>query len=331
MQNDGNLILRGANNKSKWTTHTRQNPGSRFIVADGGRVAVVHGTTPLWMDGVPRGKYTGPSSENLKFPCRGAFYYPWYPETWTVNGKLAHFEPILGHYSSGDARVAKAHVDSLDYANVELSIASWWGQGARLDRARISLLLDETLELDSNLKWAVYHEDEREENASPKQIRDDLDYLKKWFAWHPAYGHMGGRPIIFVYNEGDCGVSKRWMEASNDEWYVVLKVFKGYKNCDVQPDSWHQYGVGTGVIDVKGVSYSVAPGFWRADHTKPSLKRVDKETWRKNVKQMVDSARPWQLVTTFNEAGEGTLVESSWNWTSTSGYGIYLDGLHEYF
>jgi hypothetical protein len=45
---------------------------------------------------------------------------------------------------------------------------------------------------------------------------------------------------------------------------------------------------------------------------------------------MVDSGEPWQLITTFNEAGEGTMVESSsHHWQSGSGYGYYLDALNE--
>lgn len=35
-----------------------------------------------------------------------------------------------------------------------------------------------------------------------------------------------------------------------------------------------------------------------------------------------------QLVTTFNEFGEGTAVESSREWATRSGYGAYLDVLH---
>jgi hypothetical protein len=43
---------------------------------------------------------------------------------------------------------------------------------------------------------------------------------------------------------------------------------------------------------------------------------------------MVASREPWQLVTTFNEWGEGTSVESASEWSSASGYGAYLDVLH---
>ena len=44
---------------------------------------------------------------------------------------------------------------------------------------------------------------------------------------------------------------------------------------------------------------------------------------------MIEIGEPWQLIVSFNKAGEGTLIEPSPNWENDSGYGIYLDCLHE--
>jgi hypothetical protein len=44
---------------------------------------------------------------------------------------------------------------------------------------------------------------------------------------------------------------------------------------------------------------------------------------------MLASGARWQLVLTFNEWPEGTSVESAREWASPSGYGAYLDTLHE--
>ena len=46
------------------------------------------------------------------------------------------------------------------------------------------------------------------------------------------------------------------------------------------------------------------------------------------MQHMVDSGEPLQLVTTFNEWGEGTAVEPAAEWSSPSGFGTYLDVLH---
>ena len=55
-----------------------------------------------------------------------------------------------------------------------------------------------------------------------------------------------------------------------------------------------------------------------------------------NIRNMVASKAPFQLVTSFNEWGEGTAIESSdrmangspGGWASSSGYGGFIDLLH---
>jgi hypothetical protein len=76
-----------------------------------------------------------------------------------------------------------------------------------------------------------------------------------------------------------------------------------------------------------GDSYVVAPGFWRADQDSPTLAR-DPDRFARDVRDMVASGKPWQLVTAFNEWGEGWAVENAEEWTSPSGFGVYLDILH---
>jgi hypothetical protein len=44
---------------------------------------------------------------------------------------------------------------------------------------------------------------------------------------------------------------------------------------------------------------------------------------------MMASGARFQLITSFNEWGEGTSVESASQWASSSGYGAYLDALHD--
>jgi hypothetical protein len=256
----------------------------------------------------------------------------WYPQTWTVNGHYAHYNAALGMYSSSDPQVAKSHIDSMDYAYIDLSIASWWGQDTNLEKARLTMLMDQTVAMNSPLKWTVYHEDERNFNPTVEEIRTDLVYLKKWFAWHEAFAHKDGKPVIFVYNEAGCDVANRWVEASNGEWYVVLKLFSGFESCPSQPNSWHQYGCGKedGTIHNPGHSFVLSPGFWRADSDVPLLPRVNQDIFCHNSERMVATGEPWQLIVSFNEAGEGTMIENSPNWPSVSGYGQYLDCLHRY-
>ena len=72
----------------------------------------------------------------------------------------------------------------------------------------------------------------------------------------------------------------------------------------------------------------IAPGFGEWGEGAPRLGR-DLERWRADAAAMIASNARWQLVLTFNEWPEGTSVESSYEWASPSGYGSYLDVLHE--
>jgi hypothetical protein len=80
MQSDGNLVLRDSETrKSIWMTRTHGNLQAHLVLDNSGRVAIKSGDesrTILWMDGIPRDRYTGQSSEDMTFPIRGAFYYP---------------------------------------------------------------------------------------------------------------------------------------------------------------------------------------------------------------------------------------------------------------
>ena len=59
----------------------------------------------------------------------------------------------------------------------------------------------------------------------------------------------------------------------------------------------------------------------------PHLDR-DLQRWSQDIRDMVTSRQSWQLITTFNEWGEGTSVESALQWATPSGEGAYLDALH---
>jgi Glycosyl hydrolase family 99 len=268
------------------------------------------------------------SQANLSFPVRAAFYYPWFPETWTVRGRHVGYRPGLGYYSSSEAAVVRSHMRQLQHAGMEAAIASWWGQGTHFESFRLPLLLNTTVSLASPLKWAVYHEQEGNTDPSVAALQADLSYLAARYARHPAYARVGGRPVIFVYNANDstCEVADRWQQAAAGRWYVVLKVFPAYTTCARQPDSWHQYAPAQPASVQVPHSYNISPGFWRADEAAPRLAR-DPARWRQNIQAMVASGARWQLVTSFNEWGEGTAVENAQEWASGSGYGVYLDAL----
>jgi hypothetical protein len=272
---------------------------------------------------------------NAEAALRAAFYYPWYPATWTVNGAHVSYHPLLGYYSSSDPAVVDRHVQSLNYANVDVAIASWWGPHSQSESTRIPLLLSRT---NPPLKWALFYECEGNSpsgsscpnggpNPSVGAIQSDLTYASS-YTNNSSYMRINGRPLIFLWSTGDdpCEVAARWKQAAPG-WFVVAKISSGFRDCAIQPDGWHQYAPSSATQHHAGYSYAISPGFKRADGGGSSLAR-DINRWYQQVKDMVASGAPWQLVTTFNEWGEGTAVEAAEEWNSPSGYGQYLDALH---
>jgi hypothetical protein len=260
------------------------------------------------------------------FPIRAAFYYPWFPEAWNQQGfnPFTNYTPSLGFYDASQT-VTKQHIAAMQYGGIQVGIASWWGQGSRTD-GRIAGLLQAAS--GTNFRWSIYHEPESQGDPSVAQITSDLTHIRDKYGNDPSYLRINGRFVVFVYAAGNdaCGMADRWKQANTVGAYVVLKVFSGYRNCASQPDSWHQYSPAVATDSQQGYSYAIAPGFWKKGDAVRLARDLNR--WNQNVKSMVASGAPWQLVATFNEWGEGTSVESAREWETSSGYGAYLDALH---
>ena len=253
---------------------------------------------------------------SLSFPIRAAFYYPWFAEAWNQQGynPFSRYEPSLGYYAT--TSVVAQHVAAMQAAGIRAGIASWWGQGSATD-SRVPALLAAA----GSFRWTLYHEAEGSSDPSIAQIRADLTYIVDRYGTDPAYLRVGGKPVVFVYagpSDG-CSMADRWEAANTVGAYVVLKVFSGYRTCAAQPDSWHQYAPAVARDHQAGYSFSISPGFWKRSEATARLAR-DPARWAADVAAMVGSGEPWQLITTFNEWGEGTGVESTTQFGST-----YLD------
>jgi hypothetical protein len=202
------------------------------------------------------------------------FYYPWFPEAWKQAGvyPYTNYNPSLGFYDGSSADVVRTHIAAMQYGGVELGISSWWGQGHRTD-VRVPMLLSAAS--GTGFNWSVYYEQEGSGDPSVDQIRADLNYLKNNYASDPAYLKIDGKFVVFVWAQSSdgCGMADRWKQANTVGAYVVLKVFNGFKDCQSQPDSWHQYGPAVAASSHAPYSYSISPGFWKVGE-QPRLGRA---------------------------------------------------------
>jgi len=299
----------------------------------GTRPSVRFDFSPAPTGGVRIRDFRGPLPDATQpaFPIRGAFYYGWFPELWTQGGltPYTHYVPSLGLYESGDPLVLRRHVEAMRYGGFHAGIWSWWGDGDPTD-ARFATAL--AVARPTPFRWALYHEREGYGNPDPEEIRRDLLHVLDRYGSKPSYLRIDGRPVVFVYSadDNDCSMVDRWIRGNPGGVFVVLKVFGGYRDCVSQPDGWHQYGTSfdTGIDRQESYSTTIMPGFWLADRL-PSPFPRDLEQWRAVIREMTAAEDPFQLVVSFNEWGEGTAVESAFQWATPSGHGAYLDVLHE--
>jgi hypothetical protein len=264
---------------------------------------------------------------SLSFPIRAAFYYPWFPEAWTQQGiyPYTNYKPTLGYYDLSGAAIIRQQINAMLYGNIEAGIASWWGQGSATDN-RIPALLSAAA--GTPFKWSIYYEPEGVGNPDVSTLNADLIYLRDKYSKDPGYLRVDNRFVVFVYadvNDG-CAMVDRWHQANTVNAYIVLKIFPGYQKCANQPDGWHQYNPAKSSASVGQYSYTISPGFWKAGET--SRLARDLSIWQQDISNMVASGANFQLITSFNEWGEGTAIESAAEWASGSGYGAYLDELH---
>jgi glycosyl hydrolase family 99 len=278
--------------------------------------------------------FQGPAADTSQpaFPIRAAFYYAWYPEAWFRYPVLPYsrFRPSLDFYSANDARIVRKHTEAMLYAHLNAGLYSWWGpHGYPPTDDRFSRYL--AAARTTPFRWAIYYEREGYSNPSVQTIRSDLEYIRDKYASKPAYLKVDGRFVVYVYgnSEDGCDVTAaRWRNANTVGAYIVLKAFPGFRACPAQPDAWHQYSAALPEYDLAPDAFMIAPGFDEWSEPAPRLTR-DLGRWRTDVAAMVASNARWQLVLTFNEWPEGTSVESAPEWATSSGYGAYLDVLHE--
>jgi hypothetical protein len=286
---------------------------------------VLSGTTPQAT--LPPGTLTPMPTPSSDPSIRAAFYYPWFPQAWNQGGvyPYTNYLPSPGYYNSSDLTTVKNQIKAMQYGKISAGISSWWGQGHHTDDRVATLLSAAT---GSGFLWTLYYEEEAYGDPTVDQIAADLSYIRDKYAASPSFLKIDGRFVVFVYADGtdSCDMVDRWNRANTVNAYVVLKVFSGYRLCSSQPQGWHQYNPAQAADSQGANSYSISPGFWQKNQS-PRLER-DLARWQQSIRAMVNSGAQFQLVTTFNEWGEGTSVESAATWASTTGYGAYLDALH---
>ncbi len=279
-------------------------------------------------------------------PIRAAFYYPWFPQAWSQQGRtpFTNYTPSRGSYST-DVGTVHAQIADMQFGRIGVGIASWFGRGTATDAHWPALMAAAE---GTGFAWAPYYEPEGMANPTPQKIADDLHYL--WSTYRASNSGLlylrGKGMVVFVYNADDtttkkgCDTVKRWVRARRllskqhrESVYVDLKVFPGYRSCgrNASIDGWHQYGPATAnqsfTSGAGDGAYTISPGYWKsgAAYATPPFLARDRTRWRSSIASMRASGAEWQLITTYNEWGEGTAIESASSCRAPVPAGAYCD------
>lgn len=286
-----------------------------------------------------------------------AFYYGWYgnpdvSKRWVhwknvdAAGKhideSAHF-PALGAYDSHDPKIVDTHCRQAKEVGLTGFIVSWWRQGDFHDEG-MPLMLDAAEK--HGLKITVYYESVPPRgHPSPEGAVDDLVYITRKYAAHPAWLKVNGKPVIFVYARAVNDLKLNgWEKAMNDftAKYPGGAVFIGDRiSADAARifDGIHTYNPtglskGKSLEEIRNWSattfaewiktagpdriscVTIIPGY--DDSCQPSRKpprpiteRYQGETYRAMWQAAIAANPDWLLVTSWNEWHEGSEIEPS--------------------
>lgn len=259
------------------------------------------------------------------------------PDIWS------HFHPLIGPYDSTDPDALECHLLQMKLAGVDGVIVDWYGisdaadypsiqQGSRAMFAatgRFGMKFAACYE-DRSVEWLV-----QQKKLQPEQVTGHLTQTMQWMQaqWftQPQYLHLQERPLLL--NFGPIYLSERttWAAALDSVpvrplYFALHHLWKG-----VGADggfSWVHEGVWSGNPDgetikqrlrgtyaaISGetnqVIVSACPGFQDVyEQHLPELPYRDGATLRESLAVGLQGAWPVVQLVTWNDYGEGTMIE----------------------
>lgn len=265
---------------------------------------------------------------------RMAYYEVGYPYQFTASPP--HETPSAGFYNTNDTPLVQSHLEALRYAHVDIGLASWWGPGTPSDND-VSRVLNITTDAGSPLRWAVMYRREPNDHPDAGAAAVVLRSIRDRFASRPSYAYVDGGFLFVLDAEPDsdpCSVSQRWVSANDSLGRPAFLVLRApntgnlaVRACSKQPAAWLAWDQGPGFL-VREDGATLMPAWWESAETAPRLSR-DLTRFRQQLAAWNDAGVRFRYLVSFNNWPAGTQVESATNYPSDSGYGAFVDALHD--
>jgi acetyl esterase/lipase len=254
---------------------------------------------------------------------------------WDDQRKIAsHDYPLIGPYDSGDDHVLECHALLMKIAGLDGVVIDWYGTSELNDHATNHRNTQKFIPWlkRAGLSFAVCYEDQAlktlKNGEDLKQAEKDLGWAETHFFTDPNYVRQNGRPLLLVFgpqhlkgkfqlnsNPLVFGLSHLVAENEMDGAFAWPPVAGGKS---LSPDHWKKE---------LGIIYSSARPFIPTAF--PSFKDIYQQagvhpsygsiaaragvTWTESLDQALQTKAPLIQIATWNDFGEGTMIEPSRN------------------
>jgi Glycosyl hydrolase family 99 len=249
----------------------------------------------------------------------------------------SHYRPTIGPYDSGDPDVIEYHALLMRLAGIDGVILDWYGRADLFDYAGIHRHASAFVEQaeKTGLAIAVCYEDQTiaklveggrlKRSERVEHARSEIDWLSKTWFREPAYLKLNNRPVLLSF--GHDGLT-------DDEWQRVLD---GSPGAPLYLSEHSRRAIAAGAFDwpvpqvgpsaqdafykeVKGWPAGMAVAFPRF-HDIYEQAKVHKswgtiddnggKTFVATLEAALKSGLPFVQISTWNDWGEGTVIEPS--------------------
>lgn len=254
-------------------------------------------------------------------------------------GHLAsHYEPLVGPYDSGDPLLIDYHLQLMKIAGIDGVVIDWYGTSSSLDYPLLHRNAQRMIESirRASMRYAICYEDQSLRQVQPggpeeiqRQAFLDLRWWEETCMEDRAYVRVDGRPVLLVF--GPQQLSADLWRTWSDRLPVRPRLF-GLPHLVTDRGMDHAYGWPpvTGGMEIPPRVWGeyldalhrdpqaigcIFPGFHDiyqqagVHASYGSIDERDGRTFQETVDRALRSHRRLIQVATWNDFGEGTMIE----------------------
>jgi hypothetical protein len=249
----------------------------------------------------------------------------------------SHYRPIIGPYDSGDPDVLEYHVLLMKLAGIDGVVIDWYGTIDYLDYAlnhrNCTSFVEQAAKI--GIEFAICYEDQTipklvaarrlESGKRLEHARLELTWVRDNWCGKTSYLKLGGRPVLLSFgHDGLSDVEWERVVGEGPNAFVYLSEHQRRKAAAGAFD-WPIPRIGQKAQDEfnnraaewpvgMAVAYPRFHDVYEEAKVHPSWGKIDDDhgkTFANTLEKALRSGLPFVQVSTWNDWGEGTMIEPS--------------------